>query len=215
MPRCATLRRFAALTFLALLFVAAPAWAGPTYDDFEIGRDDTASDAALKVRGDPDLLDWTLSIELTPAGGPFGMGGMWDGYLVAGSPVFRSLSADEPGNSFYRLPTLHEVTLQRSFAPAYFSMFTSDTSTQIMQADDDIYTFAIDGLGDFTDDFYFAVAPGTPNGTIFQAEFLVYDELQGEGGMIPSEAFSIQFIVLPEPATLLLAAAALVMRRKR
>lgn len=210
-----TLRSLVMLALFSFVVGSATAQAGTSFADFEIGRDDTASDAALKVRGDPDLLDWTASIELAPAGGPFGTGGMWEDYLVAASPVFRSLSADEPGNSFYRLPSLHAVTLQRSFAPSYFSMFTADTSTQIMQADDDIYTFAIDGLGDFTDDFYFAVDPGTPNGTIFQAEFLVYDELQGEGGMIPSEAFSIQFIVMPEPATLLLVAAALVVRRKR
>jgi hypothetical protein len=180
-----------------MAFASASASAGGPYVNFKIGQDNTGT---IVIRGDAGVLAGETCIDLAPAGGPFGSGGLWDGYLVSQNPGWESVLVNDPPNNVFRLPAIHRTALVRVLAPSYFSMFTEDAVTHILTADDDQYLFPTNALGEFSEDLYFAVAPGTPAGTTFYADFQLTDGDPGEG-MDPTDIFSLCFNVVPEPTT--------------
>lgn len=199
-------RGFRALVLCGGLFMSAGAQAQHT--DFEIGRDDAG---VLQLEGPEEFLDLSQCVLLEPGDGTYA------DYHVATVPGWEHLEADEPDEGFFRLADGHGVGLRRIGFPLGFGMFDPITGNPILENDNDVYVFPLEGgsMSDFHIDLIYAGGPMAAPGTQYTARFQLVDQ-SGITNYAASEPFSLCFQVVPEPATcglLLIGACALLRRR--
>ncbi len=175
-----------------VLFGASAASAQHHHEgDFVIGQSG-APNFEIHIHGDSDILSGEEPILLYPGEGAF------EGFFVADDPGWIGLEENEPDEGMYLLLDGHQVSLKQiSFDPG-FSMF-DPTTGPILDSDGSTFLFPLDGEGFIHRHLIFAGEGEL--GDTWSATFQLVDL---SGLHAASDAFTLQFVAMPEPASVLL-----------
>jgi len=181
-----------AISVGTFLFGTSAAFAQHHHEgDFVIGQSG-APTFEIHVHGDPDILSGAEPIPLYPGEGAF------EGFFVADDPGWIGLEEDEPDEGMYLLLAGHQVSLKRiSFDPG-FSMF-DPTAGPILENNGSTFLFPLDEEGFIHRHLIFA-----GEGEIGDTWWATFQLVDPSGLHAASDTFTLQFVAMPEPTSLLL-----------